>query len=295
MAQKKSTSKKHYPVVRQMPIGEASFASRSRRIGDTGRILSQSNRRLYRYARYYNIKIDLEADASTAFEVYALRDDWAVQKGLQLAYDMYVKNTSTEREAMSKTQIARWEDFRVASGESTSNTSAIGPIFRRNQGVIDDNLVTQGEFTLSEVVDEDENTKNFTWSGTTSQTAYSILDEYDKAGNAQSSPSSLVALTTGPYVDLDDEADAATYQNLETNGDNPPYDRDAVNKDSPWVKVATLDSSNPNAQKLSTGFFTAPCGLFLIIQDAAQDIIGKYSLSVKAGDYKGVHAPSMLE
>ena len=294
MASKKSTSKKHYPVVRQMPLGEPSFANRSKRLGDTGRILSQANRRLYRYARYYNIKLDLEPDAGTSFEVYALRDDWAVQKAVQMAYKAYMHNTAGERASMSKSQIARWEDFRIDSGEASSSTSDIGPIFSRN-GILDDALAIQGEFALSEVVDEDENQKTFSWIGSSTQTAYSVLAEYDKAGNAQQAPSSAVSLSVGPYQDLDDEMDGDTFQNLEANGDNPPYDRDGVNAMSPWIKIATLDSSNPNAQKLSTGFFTAPCGLFLIVQAGASDIVGKYSLTVKAGDYKGVHAPSMLE
>jgi hypothetical protein len=283
---------KHYPVIRQMTLSEASPSlNRAIRVIDVGRCLSQANRRLYRYGRCYKSKIDLEADSNTQFEVYALRNDWAVHKGFQLAYEAYVKNASEEAEMMSDSQKARWNDFRARPGIASATYVDVGPVFY--QGTVASALVTQGEFTQTAVVDGQGTARTFTWDGTASSTEYGILQEYDKMGNAQTSPSST--LSGMAYDDLNTNVDAAMMNILETHGDNPPYDRDGVNKDNAFVKIATLNSNSPNAQKLSTGFFDAPCGLILIIQTVAEDIREKYTLTVQSGDYKGVNAPSLLE
>jgi hypothetical protein len=84
---------------------------------------------------------------------------------------------------------------------------------------------------------------------------------------------------------------------LQTAGNEPPYDANGVNASSPWVKVAELSAAT-TAQKLSTGFFKAPCGFVLIAAGANGDeipVMRHMHLTAKAGVYKGVHAPSMLE
>lgn len=289
-------AKKHYPVVKSFPLSEASPSTGApRRIVDVGACLSQANRRLYRYGRYYNVKIDLEADSNTQFDVFALRDDWAVQKGFQLAYAAYQRATEDERAHMSENQIARWEDFRV---NHNLTAGVVGPVLSETGN--DTVIVGQGEHAFTAVVDATGNNHTFVWTGT-GASVYNVLEEYDKAGNAQAHPHSLVAGNSIPYEDLESDVDGLQANNLEAFGDNPPYDRDGVNSGDPFVKIATLVSNSPNAQKLSTGFFDAPCGLVLIVQNNTagspiySDISGRYSLTVKGGDYKGVHAPSMLE
>ena len=290
-------AKKHYPVVKSFPLSESSPSSgQPRRIIDVGACLSQANRRLYRYGRYYNVKIDLDADSNTQFDVFALRDDWAVQKGFQLAYAAYQRATEDERAHMSETQIARWEDFRIDHNVGAS--SDVAPVLSQTGN--DALLIGQGEHAISRVVDATGAQHTFVWVGT-GGSVYNVLGEYDKAGNAQSVPSSAVSGNEIPYADIESDVDGLQANNLEADGDNPPYDRDGVNADDPFVKIATLVSNSPNAQKLSTGFFSAPCGLVMIVQNnpagspVYSDISGQYSLTVKSGDYKGVHAPSMLE
>jgi len=291
MASKKSSKNKHYPVVRQFPLSEGTHGGLATRIIDTGRTLSQVNRRLYRQGRYYEVKIDLEADSNTAFEVFAIRDDWAVQKGFQLAYNAYMENSKEERAHMAKTQIARWEDFRVEHGVPSS--VVVGPQLQEAGLPVD--LLSQGEFELTQVVIGAGTEKTFSWASVGTGSVYSILEEYDKAGNAQQSPTSVVSGVAVPYDDLSTDVDAAMAENLEGKGNSAPYTAAGVNANGPFVKIATLVSNSPNAQKLSTGYFCAPCGLIMIRQAAAADIRGQYSLTVKSGDYKGVHAPSMLE
>jgi hypothetical protein len=280
-----------YPVIRQFPLAEASPSQGNRiRAVDVGRCLSQANRRIYRYGRSYEVKIDLEANSGTTLEVYALRNDWPVVKAFQMAHAEYLKNTADERANLSKDQLARWEDFRISHGQPS--VTDVGPQFFQG-GVQVSNLVGQGEFALSNVVDSSGTRYVFSWTGTSSSGIFSVLGEYEKTANANARPSSIEA--DAPYVEIDSEVNELTHDDLQNDGDLPPYEQNAVNADAPFVKIATLDSSNPNAQKLSTGYFTVPCGLILIAQTAYSDIAGKYSMTAKAGSYKGVHAPSLLE
>ena len=102
MAAKKS--KTHYPVVRGSPIASGGAANT---LVDMARNLSVLNRRLYRYGRNYNVKVDVRHDyAGPAIEVFALRDDWAVQKAFQMAYQVYLDNVMEERERLAGGQVA---------------------------------------------------------------------------------------------------------------------------------------------------------------------------------------------
>lgn len=277
----------HYPVVRTM--GLRPTGSTTQAVIDVGMELSKINRRLMRQGRYYEAKIDLDvgSTAGTTYTVLALRDDWAVQKGFQNAYNAYVKATSEERELLGEQNIARWEDFRVYHGINNPMTlhadlwdETVAP-----------NKLTLGEFQGSQVTDQADVQRGFSW-GQPTASQFSILREYDKMGNAQSAPSS--AVTTGAYSLLEDDIDDATVSNLNGFGNSPPYDAVGVNQATPWVKIAELGVMPGGVSKLSTGFFTAPCGLILIYNStnvATTDL----NLTVKAGNYKGVHAPTMLE
>ena len=287
MAKKKSTKNKHYPTVLSTQAGIAVVPSNTKRLLQADRFLSKMNRRLYRMGRYYEMKIDIDNDGLDQIEVFALRDDWAVQKAFQLAYAEYVRNIADEKATLSDNQQARWRDFRVSPG-TAADVSDLVPEFADTDG----NAVrlTSGNFELAEVVDGSGSTRTFTWNPTPSGSQYGILTEYDRMADAQASPENSSA--PGPYENIDTERDAATYAHLEEDGANPPYDRNTVNQASPFVRVASLGGTN-GVQKLSTGFFTAPCGIVLIT--GVTESGDKISVTFKKGDYKGVHAPSMLE
>lgn len=286
MASKKSTSTKHYPVVRSAELS-GTVENTALRILQVDRELSKLNRRLYRMGRYYQAKIDMRPTGDGLYEVYALRDDWAVQKAFQLAYNNYVKNVADEKGSMSKSQIARWADFRVAPGA----TGAL-LLSKLHQPDTTAAILATGEFELANVVDQAGATRTFTWSNAPGGSEYSLLNEYDLAGDAQGAPSNFS--TPGPYEDIDADTDAATFDHLEGDGNNPPYDANGVNATTPFVRIATLGAA-AGVQKLSTGFFTAPCGIVLIVGPNASWNSDLMSMTVKSGDYKGVHAPSMLE
>ena len=282
MAKKMS---KHYPVVRKAPVSSGPAANT---LVDTGRFLSVLNRRLYRMGRNYEAKVDLRNDYAGQVEVYVLRDDWVVQKAYQMAYQAYLDNTMEEREGATGTNVARWEDFRVQSGLTLALNTGL-PVMHSAAGAAV--VQNEGEFTNSHVVDDANVQRTFTW-GTPGGTQFGILTEYDKAGNAQGNPST--PSNTAPYSGIDGEHNDQTAQDLANDNNQPPYDRDGINGDSPWVRVAVLGAT-AGTQKLSSGYFCAPCGFVLLKGYSETSEAYSASLEVKSGDYKGVHAPSMIE
>lgn len=287
---KRSKAKKpsFYPVVRGSELGSTNENTQVRLL-DTARNLSVLNRRLYRYTRCYPVKVDMDVGATQTVEVYALRNDWAVHQGLKMAYSVYLHNTEDERKALSGSQAARWEDFRCNAGLGSSES--LLPVLHLPAGPA--SIKSEGEFALSTVIDTAQTSRTFTWSNTPSGSEYSILTEYDLAGNAQTSPSSDT--NDGPYANIKNELDQGTLQNIQEDGANPPYDASGVNADSPWVRIATLAVGAAGEQRLSTGYFDAPCGIVMMVGNNASWNSNKMTFEVKRGNYKGVHAPSMLE
>ncbi len=289
----------YYPVQRQVQLATAADPAGNPMVLDVARQLSVVNHRLYRQGKTYQVKIDLDnreaATGAAQFEVYALCDTWYVQKAWQLARARYLMNTADERAVMSEQQIARWEDFRVTAGISPAAT--IVP-YRYNpslSGAVD----TSGEFLDTEITLADGTTsRSFTWGNAPSASEFGILLEYDKSGGTDPSP----ATSSGPkaYVGTEGDVTEATQDHLQEKGDLPPYNNTNFNT-AVWVKVATLDNSvaaGPGVagghSRMSTGFFNAPCGLVVIKPSLAGDTLnGKLSMTVKAGDYKGVAAMNM--
>lgn len=285
--------KKTYPVIRtgRMETKTGPFPQAPIEV-NVEQLLSKVNRRLYRHAREYEVKIDIDATSSQIYHVYALSDSWMNERALKMAYDMYLENSEDERDRLKGQNIARWEDFRTESG-FTGTYGQCDPVqFSLPQTGGQQNY-TAGEFATTLVVDAAGVSKGFSW-GAATASRYSILGEYDKAGSAQSAPTAV----TGdmPYDNLMADDDAAMAALLQTSGNAPPYEASGVSADSPWVKIAQLSAGA--AQKLSTGFFKAPCGYVLISAGADGEEIPsmqRVQWTVKAGDYKGVHAPSYLE
>jgi hypothetical protein len=283
-------SSKHYPVVLQSKVGYTAPPAGTTYLIQVDQFLSKLNRRLYRQGRYYQAKIDLDVSSNANITVFALRDDWAVQKAFQMGYQAFLDNSMEERERLGDGQSGRWEDFRVEAGTAGTVTDLV-PVLSDAAGV--DVQLTAGEFVLAQVVDSTNTARLFTF-GATSANRYGLLEEYDKFGDAQSTPDNVTS--DAPYLELSEGVNEATHDHLQTSGNNPPYDTSGINAGAPFVKIAELGSgaSGTGAQKLTTGFFTAPCGFILITGMNAVDV-ADVNLEVKRGDYKGVHAPSMIE
>jgi hypothetical protein len=287
----RSGSKKHYPVQRKMTLGVALPSTPDTNLLiRTDKLLSNVNHRLYRQSRVYNVKVDIDPDLADGdfVKVYALADTWYNMKAYQFAKKTFDENSAQELEQLGADK-ARWNDFRVDHGDTIQQEleaiQFIGSTGTRFTG---------GEYVMSEVTDSAGTTQTFRWVGSAANT-FNIIDEYDRTGDTAQSPT--FAQASVAYDGLEDEMDDSQMDHLSGDGNLPPYDG-RVLENQAWVLVATLFIRATGTNKLSTGYFNAPCGLIRIDTGGAlnaQTITENISMEVKAGDYKGVHAPSYLE
>lgn len=278
----------YYPVVRSFEL--ATTSSGDYLVGDAGRLLSKTNRRLMRQGKMYTIKLDLSPTAAPgAYEVYALMDSWVLQKAWQLARSTYLTATAEER-AQLGSQTARWEDFRVNTGLTLANQQIAEPRLYENSGAAD--VYLQGEFDSSKITLETTGAVHtFGLGATTPGLEFGIIVEYDRLAGTESDP--VYTTSSGAYSGADEEVNNTQMEDLQTEGNAPPY-RQSVFEDGIWVKVATLRNDSPNVSKLSTGFFNAPLGLFYVKPPTTTFTFGgELTFSAQAGEYKGVRAHNM--
>lgn len=280
------------PTQRTIRVGAVTPLAGNRILCRAKRMLSPINHRLYRDGRTYVQKVDLDANSLQTVEVYALADTWMVHKAWKMAYDHYMANTTHERELAGK-QAARWADFAVHASITNGDDGLPVQFGELTPPNFDPAVYTAGEFEFSDVSLDNGTTRKFSWTEATGSSFFNLIQEYDLAGNTQKTPEGSV--TTAPYASLNaDDVNSAIYQAVQEDGDEPPYNPDSLGGTTPWVHVATLSAGT--AQKLSTGFFRAPCGLVLLVGYAPSDAAAQdVSITYKSGSYKGVDAPSMLE
>ena len=288
---KKQHSPDYYPIQRNIALGVEGGTFNGTTVGDAGQMLSIVNRRLYRYGKMYSLKIDLDVDvtvgADTEVEVYALANNWDIQRAYALAKKTYDKAYEDER-ALGKGQIARWSDFRITTG--VNGAAQLDPVtFDRDTLAL--TVRNEGEHSAS-VVDVGGTLTSFTW-GSPATGVLSVLTEWDNAGNVSQSPQS--ASSNAPYAGVNaDGMNSNEMVNLAVRGNDPPYAQ-STSSDI-YVRVATL-YYRPGAtgmSRLSTGFFDAPCGTFVLKTNNALGN-GSVRLTCKAGDYKGVMALDMAQ
>lgn len=285
-------SKKHYPVQRQFRLDVAQPSAPDTLLSiRADKLLSNVNHRLYRQSRVYCMKIDIDADLIDGqyVDVFAIADTWYNQKAYQLAKKMFDENSAEER-AQLGTSAARWNDFRVDHGVSTvaQDYQAVqyGPGATRFVG---------GEYLMSEVANAAGTSATFRWVGTGTNT-YNIIDEYDTTGNTNSDPSNPVGASVA-YDGLTDEVDDNQMEHLAGDGNAPPYANQTLENQA-LVRIARLFVDANGTSKLSTAYFDAPCGLVIVGLGGGLTAVSaseKISVTMKNGDYKGVHAPSYLE
>ena len=292
----KRTKKQHtpdyYPVVRSIAIGVNGSHLGGTVQGDCGKLLSIVNRRLYRYGKKYRMKIDLDPSVANAqpfdVEVFALANNWDVQRAYALAKKVYDVAYEDELKNAGTANLARWRDFRVNDG-LIGATDAM-PVTYDN-GSLAANVQTSGEFSMSQV-DDGGTEKFFTW-GNAAANSIDILNEWIQSGRTGRDPD--IGSTNAPYAGVNaDNMSDIEQENLATNGNAPPYSTSALSDQ--LVKVATLRYAGApdGLQRLSTGYFEAPCGLFVLKTTAGVNTSnGNYIVTIQAGDYKGVMAHDM--
>lgn len=292
----KRTKKQHtpdyYPVQRTIPLSGTTAANGKLVTGvmtaDAGRLLSQSNRRMYRYGMKYRMKLDIDVPAAVDvpfdIEVFALRNNWDTQRAFALAKKHYDEAIADE---LNSTENARWLDFRVFHGTAGVD---LHPVVVDNS-TLSTNVPADGEHALS-LVDKGGVGHNFTW-GAASSTRIDIKNEWIQSGRVSDDPSTPI--TSAPYDGLNaDRMSDIEQTGIQERGNKPPYNETSQN--DLLVQIGTLryEPGTVGLQKLSTGFFDAPCGLFVIKVTSGINLpAGAVHFTAQSGDYKGVHAEGM--
>lgn len=287
----------YFPVVRKMEVSLPTSGTVNYAYGDAGAMLSRINNRLYRYGKMYDLKFDVSAalPAGTTIEVYALSNTWYVQKAFEEAKNIYDRAYENEVENINETNIGRWRDFRIRPAGGVASYSAGPWAYPASRDASSPQLVvpiTTGQFVDSLVEDSTGTTRQFTWSNVVTPSEYGVMQQYDLAGNQTRNPN--LGTGTMPYADLEADSSAVEGSALQTQGQDPPYG--ATGFPSWWVKVGELSVGLAGQTKLSTGYFHAPCGQFILrtaTNPEFADIADNLSLEVRAGDYKGVLAHNM--
>ena len=142
--------KKHYPVQRKMRLREDSPQSGfATMVIDTMSELCKVNHRLYRQSRVPMVKVEIDASLPTGaiVDVYALSDTWINQQAYRYAKKTFDNNSKEELAALSKSNVGRWNDFRVKLGASAATMQTLV------EGDGNSPLLTDGSFGASEVTD----------------------------------------------------------------------------------------------------------------------------------------------
>ena len=291
---KKQHTPDYFPVERSTPLGVDGGTLAGTTVGDCAKMLSIINRRLYRYGMLYRMKLDFDGSrsntASFDVEVYALRNNWDTQRAFALAKKTYDAAYADELQSPGS-EPARWRDFRVFHGVTSANE--LDPESTDN-ATLAETIDNVGEFVTS-AVDVAGASKIFSW-GVASSTRLDIKSEWIQAGQTNTEPAS--ATTNAPYEGVNSDGMSDIEQTaLGEHGNNPPYS--TTSGSNMLKKVATLrfDPAPDGMQKLSTGFFDAPCGLFVLKTTTSGGNLdnGRVILTVQAGDYKGVNAHAMCQ
>lgn len=260
---------------------------------DVARCLSEVNHRLYRQSRVYRCKVNHLGNPTDRgkLDIYVLRDTWMLQKAYQMAKDAYDKNMIEEMQDVSSKNLARWQDFRIVLQPASSGYTEKLPVIRA-QATLNASTLSNGSFSGSHVYKEDGTAMTFGLYGTSVR--WSIVEEYDKTADVDSTPSNTVTGSDiNPYGELDNDNVTAARNDLQVRGNAPPYDPNSLDGQKLFRKVASI-GAHGGAQRLSTGFFDAPLGLIVMVPDG----LGNddfFEVEVQSGDYKGVHGAEYID
>ena len=277
-----------YPVVRKFTIDTDGTSDV---YVDIGKCLSMINHRLYRQGRNYRCRVSITSPTqASSVAVTTLPDTWWARRAYNKVRDIWMMRVEAMKEAGAA--VGRWNDFKVGY----DNTHHDNFSSTKDAEMVTDATGTQaafalgnGEWNLSELLDNDGNDNTFRMLGTTSSTEFAIIDSYshvtnvfapdpDETGTGSNAYSDLMLGEAGDDTDMDDQ------------GDYPPYNE----VDFPQLEVLQSQlvvlagaAEVAGIQRLSSGYFDAPLGLLRLAAPTNNEI----TIEVMAGDYKGVAAP----
>ncbi|AXH74714.1 MAG: replication-associated protein [Circoviridae sp.] len=281
-----------YPVQRRINFTAEGAVGGGVGLIDVARCGSMINRRLMRQGKLYNCKLEIDANTlapTDSVEVWVLKTTWASIRAWELAKENFDQSYMDERENISKSQVARYFDFRVDHGLGA--VELLVPRADNNMSAAGGVQFDQGEFDLSVVEDQNGVTRSFTWNNVPVGNQYAIFTEYAESSRAPGAP--LNTTGDGPYDNLHADSSNIESEALQASGNRAPYSSAMITNGN-WVKIATL-AMGAASGRFSTAFFDVPCGLIAlrVTGQTASQVATGLTLEYKSGDYKGVRAHNM--
>lgn len=280
---------------------------------DIAKLLSQTNRRLYRQGKVYRVKSITVVNQQQDFQlrVAGVPNTWISRNAWKRGKAAWDKMNKMALENHSMSVIPRWHDFKVLL--STGMTSDADQV---NCIDINGNASDAGEWIYSEFQSPDGGTSSDSFM------AYMLGGHDGSAGSRnfigliQSYGESRVTVSSTPAgvdTDGDDDPlvnlfDSGTHideivEDLQSNNDLPPYagspgsglgdDYPGASGNMPSAVLFGVTSATDIAGGAPVGrigSFDAVCGLIEFETSSASDQSIELLIELAPGDYKGVHA-----
>lgn len=258
------------------------------------RLLSGVNHRLYRQGMCYRatLRVNGISAENNIIDVFTIQNTWMFRKAYALARQMYDRSQAHEKEAGVKP--SRWLDFRVKPHVSgVANTFAQA---HRYDALGATSVCGNDEYQISSVHLKNDTEREFHVAGPSTSTSWGIIAEYDRASDTETDDGSISPAPL-PYYDLYDDLQYQEAATMVADANEPPYDADRLKSDQVWVKQGTLQITNSGTYR-DTITVDAPLGLILVKNRGVDHLLqAGYNFDVEChpGNYKGVHATSLLQ
>lgn len=268
-------------------------------------LLMRANRRQYAQCRAYDVRVKVglvdEADEHS-YEIFTLSNAWWVKRAIEMAKGVWLDATKKERAILGK-NAATYNDFIISAATGAAgNFANLHQYSPASSGgamtaaeVASDESLYEDVPSGSDLADDAGDTMGFTVLGEdiSGPGVFNIFNQYLLSRNITPAADSRA----GPYADLL-EVDEDAMNNLQQDGDLPPWDADAF--PSPFVlqDVIRIDQGIPSGGSGYSKLISAPLGIVMIGKRSVTGVDDNYDgneqilLECRKGTYKGVHAPA---
>lgn len=248
---------------------------------DVSAIAGRANQRLYRQGMLYTMSVSYQGNnppgAQGQLEITHLPNNWAIRNAHQLARKAWLQSTKDERAQGIKP--GRWNDFRVYMDATHTGANNVNTPFG-SAGLGSGEIL----FTTAHDTGTASGAREFQFLGASSVSRWGMLAEYDSTADTDvdtpSAGSGVMAYNT-----LQAELDSQQADQIQEEGDNPPYD--PTNMQNNIVLPSYIIGHPAVSNRHTTPQLHVPAGLLSVVNRGDAQLI---NITLKAGSYKGVAA-----
>lgn len=290
---------------------------------DIAQALSAVNRRFHRQGAYYYVQsVEMYDSANSTVNLHVVPDTWVTRSAYRKAKALYDEMTLRALETVTGDILPKYHDFRVYMSNTHRTNGTTGPSLHGISGAVSETfaLISPDEWAYSQFVTADTNdgaspadefyghmigpTEQSGSGATSNVLSVGVIDSYAKtrATIQNYQPNTLNLDTSDPLLNLFDysseEVQNDIIDNLDFNGDAPPYDLDLYpGQDEDHMQHVARLVTDASVGRVALGAgFCAPLGLICVDPIAGMDPANQFRivLNLAAGTYgSGVYAERM--